>query len=290
MLNPSWNKLPYEKDLALWQTLVVKIEGYYKYRPGTFFTDYEREIDRLYNNYYRTNAGSTPNPSRPIRQKFQILQQDKTFDRLGQAVQADFEAQDAEWNENQLRDESLDARLEREKGLFESEGALRSPIFRISTRSTPNKDKVFNFIKKKYPTGIHKEILDEISSGSNGWENVPEIADEDLYHYIDPLKRLNLKSNTPQKVSIEDILDNPENSVLNNRLQAIKNKTINTSGDMDENKNIRSPALVEKYKSMDPDTSPPIAVSNGTKLEWGNHRLLASILRGDKYIMAWVFE
>jgi len=136
MLNPSWNKLPYEKDLALWQTLVVKIEGYYKYRPGTFFTDYEREIDRLYNNYYRTNAGSTPNPSRPIRQKFQILQQDKTFDRLGQAVQADFEAQDAEWNENQLRDESLDARLEREKGLFESEREVASltTSLRISKR------------------------------------------------------------------------------------------------------------------------------------------------------------
>lgn len=44
---------------------------------------------------------------------------------------------------------------------------------------------------------------------------------------------------------------------------------------------------VEKYAKLPSDTAPPI-VWNGEEIVDGNHRYLASILRGDKEILAYV--
>jgi len=126
MLNPDWEKYLYNKDLALWKKMIDGWEGYYKFRAEEFFDDYEDEIVYLYNTYYRTNEGWRPNPDKAIRQKFFVLKKDDVFNNLRHAIDNKSEKDNREWNENQLRDESLDARLEREKGEYESkESSLR---------------------------------------------------------------------------------------------------------------------------------------------------------------------
>jgi hypothetical protein len=133
MLSKYWNDSRVDHspaaDLKLWYRLVDDINTDFKYMPGTFFENNEKVIDRLFREYYRTNSGSSPNTNIGIRQKFRILQNDKVFDQLESALDAAERAHAEEWDANQLRDESLDARLEREK-----EAASSAAPFRISKR------------------------------------------------------------------------------------------------------------------------------------------------------------
>jgi len=120
MLNPDWSKHTYDKDLALWKKIIYGWESYYKYKVEDFFDDYEKEISYLYDTYYRTNDGWNADPNKAIRQKFFILKKDNTMGQLRESVKNEDIQINNDWNENQIRDESLDARLEREKGEYES--------------------------------------------------------------------------------------------------------------------------------------------------------------------------
>ena len=123
MLNPNWKKLPYEKDLKLWLKLVYELKENI-FQAERFFDMHEKEINYLFNFYYATINGG--NPNRGIRQKFEILQKDKVFENLQLEINNLKEKSVKEWNNRQEKDESLDARLEREKGNWESvEASLR---------------------------------------------------------------------------------------------------------------------------------------------------------------------
>ena len=115
MLNPNWNKYDYSKDLATWRKLEGLISDQFRFMPGSFFEEHEKTIARLYDDYYRTNGGGGTDPNRAIRQKWVILEKDNTFGQLEQAIDNAAKLETDQWNANQLRDESLDAKLEREK-------------------------------------------------------------------------------------------------------------------------------------------------------------------------------
>lgn len=128
ILNPSWKRYPYAEDLKIWDKLLKGFEDL-KYIPEDFFDIYKKEISHLYDRYVRTKSGGSVDPNRAIRQKFVILNKG-TMDELQRAVIADEERNAKEWNENQLREESLDAKLEREKGEYEAKNASLGMSFR----------------------------------------------------------------------------------------------------------------------------------------------------------------
>lgn len=135
MLNPNWKNYPYEKDLKAWHRLLELLENDYKYAPSELFDVNEKLINRLYNTYVRTNSGSFLNDNRGLIQKMRILSKGP-MQELEQAIQTDNNNRTKEWNEQQLKDESLDARLEREKGEYES----KNSSFLLSFREANKKE------------------------------------------------------------------------------------------------------------------------------------------------------
>ena len=114
MLNPQWSKLDWKKDLGLWEKLVDLINDEFRYMPGSFFETYERQINHLYSNYYRTKAGGNPDPNRATRQKFQIMQKDRLFEELEYEANLAEQEKVNQWNEQQLKDEAPEDRRIRE--------------------------------------------------------------------------------------------------------------------------------------------------------------------------------
>jgi len=133
ILNPRWKNYPYETDLKAWHRLLELLEHDYKYAPSELFDVNEKLINRLYNTYVRTNSGSFLNENRGLIQKMRILSKGP-MQELEQAVQADSVRHVDDWNEQQLKDESLDARLEREKGEYESRNSSLSLSFRENNK------------------------------------------------------------------------------------------------------------------------------------------------------------
>jgi hypothetical protein len=133
MLNPNWKKYPYEKDLKAWHRLLELLEDDYKYAPSELFDVNDKLINRLYNAYVRTNSGAFLNDDRGLIQKMRILSKGPMRD-LERAIQADESRHVDDWNEQQLKDESLDARLEREKGEYESRNSSLSLSFRENNK------------------------------------------------------------------------------------------------------------------------------------------------------------
>lgn len=131
-LNDSkWFELikKYTEDLKLWNKLTDLLQEY-RYDLEEFFDTYSYQINRLFYEYYATEAGGHGDPRRGVRQKFSILQNDKIFDKLSIAISHAEEVRNRVWNERQLQEESLDARLEREKGEYESREASMKLSYR----------------------------------------------------------------------------------------------------------------------------------------------------------------
>ena len=122
ILNPAWKRYPYEKDLNTWYKLMNLIQNEFKFNTQDFFDIYKKQINEFYDSYVRTKSGGSVDPNRSIRQKFLILSKG-TMQELERAVAEDDEIRDRQWEENKLKDESLDARLEREKSEYESRNA-----------------------------------------------------------------------------------------------------------------------------------------------------------------------
>jgi hypothetical protein len=117
MLNPYWKTVYDPKDVDLWK----KVEA----TTPPFFDFSFEAINKLLDKYFRTNKGYRLGPTKNWYQRKEILA--KTMKELDMAVAYDEEDQVKKWNENQERDESLDARLEREKGMYESRISSRVP-------------------------------------------------------------------------------------------------------------------------------------------------------------------
>ncbi len=114
MLNPNWYKYNYERDLKIWKHL-DNIYDDFRFETERFFETFADEINHLYNTYYVTSKGYQVNPTRNVTQKFQILRKSNVFYELQQAVEhMEFE-RIKKYEEDQLKEESLETRLEREK-------------------------------------------------------------------------------------------------------------------------------------------------------------------------------
>lgn len=117
MLNPNWKKYDYETDLQKWMRV--------KNTPPEFLSLRYSDIFNLLSRYGATEAGGNMNVQRfSEQQRYRILE--KTMEELSMAVAHNKLEQSREWEERQKQDESLDAKLEREKGEYESrEASLR---------------------------------------------------------------------------------------------------------------------------------------------------------------------
>jgi len=120
VLDPSkWFEIlnKYNKACRMWSNLIREFS---LFDSENFFINYEGNIDWLYNNFYITNSGGHANPNIGVRRKFMILKNDKTFDRIMNAIIGAEAERSKRYNDEQLASESLDARLEREKGEWEA--------------------------------------------------------------------------------------------------------------------------------------------------------------------------
>ncbi len=114
MLNPNWKKYDYENDLMKWMRV--------KNTPPEFLSLRYADIFNLLSHYGVTEAGGSMNVQRfSEQQRYRILE--KTMEELSRAVAHDKQEQTEDWEQRQRQDESLDARLEREKGEYESRNA-----------------------------------------------------------------------------------------------------------------------------------------------------------------------
>ena len=124
MLNKAWEKIYKEKDLRDWHILDSIAP------PVVYPMQYEI-LNRLLEKYYRTGRGGPPYlDDKSSFAKMRMLRD--TMDRLDHAIKTrDVHEADTSmntFNEIQRRDESEDARLEREKGEFESRQTSWIPI------------------------------------------------------------------------------------------------------------------------------------------------------------------
>jgi len=162
-------------------------------------------------------------------------------------------------------------------------------MIRISQRDgADNKKKLLDTLNSKFPKPVVDEFIGEFTA-QKPIEEV-EFSDKDMEHILPFIEKRNLRYQEPQMVDINKILEHSENTDLRSRISAFNDGTINTDNTGSSATYIRSPENINKFKSMDASTAPPIAVSGTGKLEWGFHRTIAAISRGDKEILAWVFE
>jgi hypothetical protein len=126
MLNKNWKDYYSDGDFNKWQRI--------KATTPPFFESSIVVINELLYKYFRTKNGGPLNTiGKSQYQKKEILE--KTMEELGVAVSRDEEENSKKFEEQQLKDESLDARLEREKGLYEPKSSSREiGMNRISAR------------------------------------------------------------------------------------------------------------------------------------------------------------
>lgn len=105
-------------DLKKWNELKKLIGGEYKYNPHAFFLNYAEEISHLFSKYAKTINGYSVNPNKEIRQKFRILE--KSMEQLENNYNEQHIKNKLNWDNQQREQESLDTKLEREKGEWES--------------------------------------------------------------------------------------------------------------------------------------------------------------------------
>jgi hypothetical protein len=155
MLNPYWKTVYDPKDMDLWK----KVES----TTPPFFDFSFEAINKLLDRYFRTNKGYRLGPTKNWYQRKEILT--KTMKELEIAVAYDEEDQAKRWNENQEREESLDAKLEREKGMYESRISSREgSMQRISHRAVVGSD-LLNNDPKFFDVNTAAQVASAIESG-----------------------------------------------------------------------------------------------------------------------------
>ena len=121
MLNPKWEKLYDNKDWDLWKTFRQFYLGNRQYDIDSIYPEDKAGINYLLNKYYVSNSGYSVNLNdKNLYVKLDMLQ------RVMTELQNAETKIDESWQEQQLKDESLDARLEREKGEWEArQGSIK---------------------------------------------------------------------------------------------------------------------------------------------------------------------
>ena len=126
MLNPRW-KVRYDpKDFKEWQKVEATTPPFFEF---SFVV-----INNLLAKYFRTKKGYELGPTSNWYQRKEILA--RTMAELERAVIYDEAEHKRRWQENQEAEESLDAKLEREKGMYEARNSSRisSRMNKISKR------------------------------------------------------------------------------------------------------------------------------------------------------------
>lgn len=121
MLNPNWEKVYQDKDWDLWKRLSRFYLGKKQYDIDSIYPDDKANINYLLNKYYVSKYGSSVNLNdKNLYTKLDMLQ------RVMTELQHAEPQASKQWEERQLQEESLDARLEREKGMWEArEGSIK---------------------------------------------------------------------------------------------------------------------------------------------------------------------
>lgn len=143
MLNPYWKRVYSLQDFKEWEKMEAHTPPFY---------DFSFEIiNKLLAKYFRTKNGYELGPTKNWYQRKEIL--GRTMKELEFAIANDEEKQTKNWNKNQERDESLDAQLEREKGMYESKISKREAAMnRVSQRDMPIATPIFDIASA--PTAV----------------------------------------------------------------------------------------------------------------------------------------
>jgi len=191
MLNPNWKTRYTPEDFSEWQKMNATTPPFF----GHSFSI----IEKLLGKYFRSKSGSTLSPEYNWYQKKEIL--DKTMKELEKAVCADSDECDKMWKERQEAEESLDSKLEREKGMYESKNSsTKSGMRRISTRDvasaqkpiiTPPKKPRPQYDQKELARGIKIEM--EHTSDENFAANIAMNHLDEKPEYYDMLEEMESK-------------------------------------------------------------------------------------------------
>lgn len=142
---------------------------------------------------------------------------------------------------------------------------------------------------QKFPELIRNDIAGEFFSS-------PNITRQDFNYLMSTINTWEMVTNDVKDVSTSVIIKNPKNKPLLDRLpeDTISNINgkygLNLSFSHEGHKNLRSVKNLRAYVKLDPKTSPPITVDTNGRVLMGMHRALASLLRGDKTIKAYVMR
>ena len=115
MLNPRWKDRYDPKDFKEWQKVEATTPPFFEFSFAI--------INKLLSKYFRTKKGYELGPTSNWYQRKEIV--GKTMLELEKAVIYDEAEHARRWWENQEAEESLDAKLEREKGMYESRNASK---------------------------------------------------------------------------------------------------------------------------------------------------------------------
>lgn len=135
MLNSNWKSKYDSNDFGEWQ----RVEA----TTPPFFPSTEGIINRLLAKYFRSEKGRTLGPDKNIYQKKIILEE--TMKELEREVCMDSNECAKIWKERQEAEESLDTKLEREKGMYESKISSRENfITKVSQRDVAALTPIFD--------------------------------------------------------------------------------------------------------------------------------------------------
>ena len=168
MLNPRWKDRYDPKDYGDWQRMEATTPPFFELSFST--------INRLLDKYFRTNSGYELGPTKNWYQRKEILA--KTMSELEKAVCHDQDECARLWHERQLAEESIDAKLEREKGMRESKISSREVIMnKISARDTAPVAPIFDSTTASeavaaIKSGVKAPVVSIQASSLGGPENI----------------------------------------------------------------------------------------------------------------------
>jgi hypothetical protein len=151
MLVPYWRLIFDPKDIDKWH----KIQEQYPMDLDYKFKD----LNYLFVKYCRTKSESYLRDRFSLAQKYRIVEKtmEELYEELAEEKQRKNKERQEQWNEQQLKEESEDTRLQREEDLFERDSSLK-----FSKRSIP----LPNPWKKNYDYGEIPNYIDRIE-----WHN-----------------------------------------------------------------------------------------------------------------------
>lgn len=159
-------------------------------------------------------------------------------------------------------------------------------MIRLSNRDfDPKLIQTWNKILSRFPKEFQAEIADE--RGPNKAQ-----SQDNLTRDIKIVSSFKLKNNKPIKRSLEELVKTNQDILSLIPQQALdkinKQYGTNTQEEQVEGNEISTEKL-DEYSKMPAKTAKPSTLVNG-KIEWGNHRFVAALLRGDKDILVWDVE